>query len=65
MSKYIAVQFFAEYSKKYHYICNRSIKVNDFVVVPAGKGKTVAKVVGVNLPTPSYECKEVIKKVRL
>jgi len=62
---FIAVQYFSEHSKKYTYICKRSIKVGDFVVVPVRKGNTVAKVVSVDLPTPSFECKEVIKKVRL
>lgn len=63
---YIAVRFFSEYQKDYTYICKMlSIKVGEFVVVPAGKGKTVAKVTRVKLDTPSYQCKEILKKVRL
>jgi len=62
---FISVQYFAEYSKNYTYQCKRSIKVGDFVVVPTPTGNTVAKVTGVSLRTPSFQCKEVIKKVRL
>jgi hypothetical protein len=62
---FISVQFFSEYQKDYTYICKRSIKVGDFVVVPAGRGKTVAKVSAIKVATPSFECKEIIKKVRL
>jgi hypothetical protein len=63
---FIAVQFFAEYSKSYTYKSkSRRIKIGDFVVVPTPTGNTVAKVVKVKLSTPSFECKEVVKKVEL
>jgi len=64
--KYIAVQFFGEWNKQYIYKCNRNnISIGDFVTVPTPRGNTVAKVMNTNLKTPSFECKEVIRKVRL
>lgn len=64
--KYIAVQFFGEWDKKYTYECkSRRIKRNDFVIVPTPTGNTVAKVMNDNLSKPSFQCKQVIKKVEL
>lgn len=63
---FIGCQFFSEYAKTYTYTTLRdNIKVGDFVVVESPKGNTVVKVVSTNLPTPSYQCKPIIKKVRL
>ena len=62
---FISVQYFSDSRQNYTYICKRSIKVGDFVVVPVRNGKTVAKVTGVKIPTPSFECKEIVKRVRL
>ena len=62
---FIGVQFFAEYNQTYTYICKRTIKTGDFVIVPTPTGRTVAKVVSTKLDTPSFQCKEIIKKVRL
>jgi len=62
---FISVQFHSDFTKDYTYICKRSIKVGDFVVVPTPTGNTVAKVTRVGLKTPSFQCKEIIKKVRL
>lgn len=63
---FIAVQYFAEYQKSYTYKCNiRRIKAGDFVVVPTPTGNTVVKVVDTKLNTPSYECKEIVRKVDL
>jgi len=62
---FISVQFHSDFTKDYTYICKRSIKVGDFVVVPTPTINTVAKVTKVKLPTPSYQCKEIVRKVRL
>ena len=64
--EYITVQFFGDNTRKYTYKCKRrNIKVNDFVIVPTPTGKQVVKVIRVNVPTPSFETKDVIRKVRL
>ena len=68
---FISVQFFIESpikgyeQRNYTYLCKRTIKVGDFVIVPTQTRNTVAKVTGVKLATPSFQCKEIIKKVRL
>lgn len=62
---FISVQFFSDYQRDYTYICKRTIKVGDFVVVPTVTGNTIAKVTGTKLDTPSFQCKEIIKRVRL
>ena len=63
---FISVQFFAEYQKNYTYKCSkRNIEVGDFVIVPTVTGNTVAKVTRTKLDTPSFECKSVIRRVRL
>lgn len=68
MSKFISVQFFGDSSQCYTYKNRYKTKVlnkGDFVVVPTPQGKTVVKVISVDIPTPQFECKEIIKKVRL
>ena len=63
---FIGVEFFAEYSKTYTYICKkRNVTKGDFVIVPTPTGSTVGKVTHTKLAIPSYQCKEVIRKVRL
>lgn len=66
MIKYITVVFFGISTQEYTYKCkSRRIKKGDFVIVPTLKGNTVVKVVNDNVKTPSFECKEVIRKVDL
>ncbi len=51
---FIGVEFFAEYSKTYTYICNkRNIHKGDFVIVPTPTGNTVGKVTRTKSDTPS------------
>ena len=47
------------------YSMPRRIKKNDFVIVPTPTGNTVAKVMNDNLSKPSFQCKQIIKKVEL
>jgi len=64
--QYIAVQYFGDSQKSYTYKCRyRTVKIGDFVVVPVNNKTTVAKVMGVGLSTPHFQCKEVIRKVDL
>lgn len=65
--KFIEVRFFdEEHKRKYTYKCrSRRVKEGDFVIVPTPKGNTVVKVVDSNVNTPSFECKEIIRKVDL
>jgi len=63
---YVGVKFFAEYQQTYTYKTERTnIKKGDYVIVDAPAGKQVVKVVQIGLKQPSFECKEIIKKVRL
>ena len=65
-SNFISVQFFGDWQRKYTYVCNRpNVNKGDFVVVPSPKGNTVVKVMNTDLKAPKFECKKVIKKVRL
>lgn len=65
-SYYISVRYFSEYNQSYTYQCLlENIKANDFVIVPTPRGNTVAQVVEVKVPIPSFQCKTVIKKVEL
>ena len=62
--QHIEVNYFGDSKKNYIYKCKyRTIQVGNFVVVPVNNKNTVAKVVGVGLDIPQFQCKEVIRKV--
>lgn len=71
--KYISVQFFESGRKpKYHKYTysisrrlNKVVMEGDFLVVPTPTGNTVAKVHSTDIKCPSFQTKEVIKKVDL
>lgn len=67
---YLQVQFFSskpDGSSIYMYKTTKTcLSPGDFVVVPVNAtGKTVVRVHSINQPQPHFECKKVIKKVRL
>jgi len=62
---FIAVSYF-DSTKRYTYKCNKKdVVIGDFVIVPTPKGNTVAKVMNTKLSSPSFQCKGVVRRVRL
>lgn len=62
---HVSVMFFGDSQKLYTYKSKRDLNVDDFAIVETPTGRTVVKVMRIQNSIPSYECKEIIKKVRL